>query len=98
MTTGRPARLPVLVAAAGERWETEALELLGTGGGGLVVHRRCVDLPDLLAAARTGTAALALVAAGLPGLDADAVSELGRAAWTTGWRGWSSRCVRQAPR
>jgi MinD-like ATPase involved in chromosome partitioning or flagellar assembly len=71
--------VPVLLAAAGEPWEAAALELLARRGSGFTVHRRCVDLTDLLAAAATGMARTALVAADLPGLDADSVAALGRA-------------------
>ncbi|MGN6575494.1 MAG: hypothetical protein ACTHKG_07395, partial [Nocardioides sp.] len=71
--------VPVLVAAGGEPWEAAALEVVSRRGSGFAVHRRCVDLTDLLAAAATGMARTALVAAGLPGLDADSVAALGRA-------------------
>lgn len=70
--------VPVLVAAGGADWETQALDLLTRRGSGATVHRRCVDLADLLAAARTGMAGAALVDAELAGLDADAVDALGR--------------------
>lgn len=70
------ARLPVLVAASGATWETEALRRLEQPGSGTVLLRRCVDLRDLLAAARTGQAEVALVADSLPGLDADSVAQL----------------------
>jgi MinD-like ATPase involved in chromosome partitioning or flagellar assembly len=69
----------VLVAAGGAPWETGALDALSRRGSGATVHRRCVDLPDLLGAAGTGMAAAALVAGDLPGLDADAVDALTRA-------------------
>lgn len=73
-------RVPVLVAAAGAAWETDALELLTRAGASVVLHRRCVDLADLLATAATGQAAGAVVSASLPGLDADSVAALQRAA------------------
>lgn len=73
------AAVPVLVAAAGESWEPRALELLGQRGSGLAVHRRCVDLHDLLASSRTGLARAAVVSGVLPGLDADALDTLRRA-------------------
>jgi MinD-like ATPase involved in chromosome partitioning or flagellar assembly len=79
MPTGVGATVPVLVAAAGEPWEARALELLARRDNGLAVQRRCVDLHDLLAAARTGLARAAVVAAGLPGLDADTLDTLRRA-------------------
>jgi MinD-like ATPase involved in chromosome partitioning or flagellar assembly len=79
MPAGVGGTLPVLVAAAGAPWEAQALELLARRGSGLAVHRRCVDLPDLLATARTGLARAAVVAGGLPGLDADTVATLSQA-------------------
>ncbi|MCW2756314.1 MAG: hypothetical protein JWO46_60 [Nocardioidaceae bacterium] len=67
-------RTTVMVAAGGAPWESAALDALS--GPGLVVLRRCVDLPDLLAAATAGTAQVAVVADDLPGLDASAVLHL----------------------
>jgi MinD-like ATPase involved in chromosome partitioning or flagellar assembly len=75
-----PGRVvPVLVAAGGGPWEAAALDLVARPGSGFTVHRRCVDLTDLIAAAATGMARTALVAADLPGLDADSVAALARA-------------------
>jgi len=71
-------RTPVLVAAAGAGWESGVLEALARSRTS-VLHKRCVDLPDLLATARTGLAGAALVDAALPGLDADSVDLLRRA-------------------
>lgn len=68
-------RVGVLVAAAGAGWEVEALRVLAPSTGAVVL-KRCVDLADLLATAATGQARAAVVAAGLPGLDADAVGSL----------------------
>jgi len=76
MSVPGPAAVPVLLAAAGASWEATAVERLDRRGAGTVLHRRCVDLPDLLAAARTGLSPVAVVAEGLPGLDVDAVSVL----------------------
>lgn len=67
-------RLCVLVAAAGEPWETTALGVMS--GPDLVVLKRCVDLPDLLASAATGQADVAVLAGSLVGLDAESVTEL----------------------
>lgn len=67
-------RVVVLLAAGGEAWEAAALGLLS--GGASMVLKRCVDLADLLASAATGQADVAVVAASLPGLDADAVMHL----------------------
>lgn len=69
-----PGPTSVLLAAAGEPWETEALRLLP--GEAVVVLKRCVDLADLLGTAATGTASVAVVSGRLPGLDADAVVRL----------------------
>lgn len=67
-------RRSVLVAAAGEAWEAAALRDLAAAN--LVVVRRCVDLADLLATAATGAADVAVVAARLVELDADAIGAL----------------------
>jgi MinD-like ATPase involved in chromosome partitioning or flagellar assembly len=69
----------VLVAAAGAPWETTALDLLARPGSGGRLHKRCVDLSDLVASAGTGLARAALVSGRLPGLDADAMSLLAQA-------------------
>jgi MinD-like ATPase involved in chromosome partitioning or flagellar assembly len=66
----------VLLAAAGERWEAEALDRLERRGSGTVLARRCVDLTDLLATATAGLANVAVLSSTLPGLDADSVSRL----------------------
>lgn len=71
--------LPVLMAAGSAGWEPAAVERLTRRGTGLSLHRRCVDVADLVASASTGLARAALVDAALPGLDADAVSVLARA-------------------
>jgi Flp pilus assembly CpaE family ATPase len=70
-------RVTVLVAAAGAAWEAEALDRLERDPG-TVLHRRCVDLTDLLATANAGTASVAVVSPTLRGLDADSVAALGR--------------------
>jgi MinD-like ATPase involved in chromosome partitioning or flagellar assembly len=70
-------RVTVLVAAAGAAWEAEALDRLERGPG-TVLHRRCVDLTDLLATANAGAASVAVVSPELTGLDADSVATLGR--------------------
>ncbi len=72
-------RIAVLVAAGGAPWETQVLQLLAPGGSGPALHKRCVDLPDLLATAATGLAGAAVVSTGLQGLDADSVRTLHRA-------------------
>lgn len=73
-----PASTPVLVAAAGSPWESRALEMLERRDGGLLLVKRCVDLPDLLATASAGVASAAVVSPTLPGLDADSVATLRR--------------------
>ncbi len=70
--------VPVLLAAAGAPWETEALRRLERSGSGVVLTKRCVDLTDLLATAGTGAASVAVVSPRLPGLDADSVDVLRR--------------------
>lgn len=80
-----PLSLPVLVAAAGAPWEAQALHRLQAPRLGVsaaprvVVAKRCVDLADLLAAASTRAAAVAVISPTLPGLDADSVALLQRA-------------------
>lgn len=71
-------RVGVLLAASSAPWEVQALRVLGAPAAGTVVLKRCVDLADLLATAATGQARVAVVAAGLPGLDADSLSGLRR--------------------
>lgn len=69
-------KLPVLVAAGGAGWETRVLAAFDQPSSQLTVARRCVDVVDLLAVAATGQGRVALVAAGLRRLDADAVDRL----------------------
>jgi MinD-like ATPase involved in chromosome partitioning or flagellar assembly len=69
--------VPVLVVAAGARWEPTALESLHVGAG-VVVLRRCMDVTDLLAHAAAGDARVAVIAAEAPGLDVDAIGHLAR--------------------
>ena len=70
-------RIAVLIAAAGARWEADALDGLARSAA-VAVSRRCVDLTDLLAAASTGTARVVVLSPTLPGLDADSVATLRR--------------------
>ncbi|CAN5329414.1 P-loop NTPase [soil metagenome] len=67
----------VIVVASGGSWEPEALRALGERTE-MVVLKRCVDLPDLLASATSGQAQVAVLGADTPGLDAAAVDHLGR--------------------
>ncbi|MDP3969707.1 MAG: hypothetical protein Q8Q02_15660, partial [Nocardioides sp.] len=71
-------RVAVLLAGAGARWEAAALAALDASAG-VVVHKRCVDLPDLLAVAGTGRGDVALVDGELAGLDAAALHHLRKA-------------------
>lgn len=67
----------VLVVASGGSWEPEALRVLGERTG-IVVLKRCVDLPDLLASATSGQAQVAVLGAQTSGLDVAAVDHLRR--------------------
>lgn len=64
----------VLVAVGPVDFEADVLG--HAAAGPLHVVRRCVDVADLLATAATRQAAVALVSAGLHGLDAEAVATL----------------------
>lgn len=68
--------VPVLAAVTGESWEAALVAGLEGRPSGISVVRRCVDLPDLLAVAATGTARAALVSADLRRLDLDALTRL----------------------
>ena len=65
----------VLVAASGASWESQALSVLAELPG-TVVLKRCVDVDDLLAAASSGQAQVAVVGLESHGLDAAAVGHL----------------------
>jgi MinD-like ATPase involved in chromosome partitioning or flagellar assembly len=70
------ARVPVLVALAGLAQEQALVAVLDRASGGTQVVRRCVDLADLLGAASTRTASVAVVAADLRRLDREALEHL----------------------
>lgn len=74
MTTLPETPLCVVVLAGGAGWEAAVLQALADAG--VVVTKRCVDVPDLMASASTGGAAVAVVSAALPDLDAEAVTHL----------------------
>ena len=74
MTTGPEGRLCVLVLAGGAGWEAAVLQALADAG--IVVVKRCVDIPDLMASAASSGAAVAVVSGDLPHLDAEAVMHL----------------------
>ncbi|WP_158296616.1 AAA family ATPase [Nocardioides albidus] len=65
----------VLLVSSGAPWESRALTALNDHPG-TVLLKRCVDVADLLAAARTGQADVAVVATDLAGLDHVVVDEL----------------------
>ena len=67
----------VLILASGAPWESRVLGLLDREPG-VAVLRRCVDVPDLLAAASAGQADVAVVSLEAPGLDQAAVDHLRR--------------------
>ncbi|MDQ4085315.1 MAG: chromosome partitioning protein [Actinomycetota bacterium] len=68
---------PVLLAVTGSALESSVITALQHAErAGVHIVRRCVDLADLVAAAATGRAVAALVAADVPHLDADVVSGL----------------------
>ncbi|HEU4675313.1 MAG TPA: hypothetical protein VFS29_04965 [Motilibacteraceae bacterium] len=68
--------VPVLTAVPGTTWEADLIASLEQGARPLTVVRRCVDLPDLLAAAAAGTARAVLLGAQLRRLDRDALDRL----------------------
>lgn len=71
--------VPVLTAVTGASWEAAFVANLERSPAGITVVRRCVDLPDLLAAAAAGTARAVLLSAELRRLDRDALSRLAAA-------------------
>ena len=71
--------VPVLTAVTGTSWEAALVANLERTQAGITVVRRCVDLPDLLAAAAAGTARAVLLSAELRRLDRDALSRLAAA-------------------
>ena len=68
--------LQVFTAVTGAAWESELVGALDPTDHGVIVVRRCVDVPELLAAAATGTGQAALLSADLRRLDRDAVAQL----------------------
>jgi Flp pilus assembly CpaE family ATPase len=71
--------LQVFTAVTGAGWESELVGALDRADHGVTVVRRCVDVPELLAAAATGTGQAALLSADLRRLDGDAVARLAAA-------------------
>jgi MinD-like ATPase involved in chromosome partitioning or flagellar assembly len=68
--------MQVLLAAAGEPWETDVVQWLQRPGSSLTLVRRCMDIPDAVATAASGQADVVLFGPSLPGLDADAVARV----------------------
>lgn len=67
----------VLLVSSGAAWEARGLASLQAHPG-TVVLKRCVDVDDLLAAASTGQAEVAVLGVDLPGLDQAVVDDLTR--------------------
>jgi Flp pilus assembly CpaE family ATPase len=76
-------RVPVLTAVPGAAWETDLVTALDRADHGVTVVGRCVDLPELLSVAATGTARAALLSADLGRLDREAVVRLASAGVAT---------------
>ena len=74
-SAGPGRSLTVVVAAGGAPWEAAALDEIRQSAR-LLLHRRCLDVPELLAL--SGLCDVAVVATDLAGLDADAVLTLQR--------------------
>jgi Mrp family chromosome partitioning ATPase len=72
----RPGGLPILTAIVEPALEATIVAALARRRLGVTVVRRCVDLPDLLAAAGTATATAAVVSAGMRRFDQDAITRL----------------------
>jgi Flp pilus assembly CpaE family ATPase len=70
---------PILLAVPDLPHETELVTRLTRPGAPVVIARRCVDAVDLLGAAASGTASLAIVGPGLPRLSRDTVARLAAA-------------------
>ncbi|MCK9874472.1 chromosome partitioning protein [Frankia sp. Ag45/Mut15] len=68
--------LPILTAVTDSDVEAGLVSAFDRRDLGVTVVRRCVDLPDLLAAATTGAARAALLSADLRRLDRDALTRL----------------------
>lgn len=68
--------MQVLLASAGEPWETEVVLDLQRPGCGLILVRRCMDVADAVATAASGQADAVLFGRALPGLDSDVVARV----------------------
>jgi Flp pilus assembly CpaE family ATPase len=74
-SAGTPRSLAVVVAAGGAPWEAAALDEIRQSAR-LQLHRRCLDVAELLAL--SGLCDVAVVSTDMAGLDADAVLTLQR--------------------
>lgn len=77
MWSGGAEVICTLLLAAGEGWESTALAILERAPQ-VAVLKRCVDVDDLMAAATSGQADVAVVALDAPGLDPSVVTHLRR--------------------
>ncbi|MDN5744752.1 MAG: hypothetical protein L0H31_06475 [Nocardioidaceae bacterium] len=66
-----------LLVSSGAAWEPQAVAALQAHPG-TVLLKRCVDVPDLLAAASTGQADVAILGLDLAGLDQTVIADLTR--------------------
>lgn len=73
------ADLAILTAVSGAGWESQLVATIEKAPSGLYVARRCVDVPDLLAAAAAGHGRVVLLSADFRRLDRDVVSRLAEA-------------------
>src|SRR5690242_11097060 len=69
-------KLAILSSADGAVWEERLVSAFERESHAVAIVRRCVDVVDLLAVAASGQGRVALLAAGLRRLDADAVGRL----------------------
>ena len=79
MTTLSGSAVAILLAAPDLPHEPELVTRLTRPGAPVVISRRCVDAVDLVGAAASGTARVAVVGAGLPRLGRDALARLAAA-------------------
>ena len=68
--------LTVLLAGAGEPWESDVVRALQAPGSMVRLVRRCVDVADAVATAASGQAEVVLLGRDLPGVDVDVISRL----------------------
>src|SRR5262245_23181603 len=68
--------LPVLTAVTDTAWEDKLVAALEGTELGVTVVRRCIDVPELLATAATGSARAVVLSADLRRLDRDVLVRL----------------------